>query len=114
MFRSIKKQEILVEDALIELVRILIYVCNTFTPYKMKPDVDIEVKFDDSIIIDKESERAQDRLDVAMGTMSKAEYRSKWYNEDLETAERIIDEIDRENIFDGDITPTTGEEVVTK
>lgn len=114
MFRSIKKQEILVEDALIELVRILIYVCNTFTPYKMNPDVDIEVKFDDSIIIDKESERAQDRLDVAMGTMSKAEYRSKWYNEDLETAERIIDEIDSESIFDGDITTTTGEEVVTK
>lgn len=100
MFRNIKKQEILIEDALIELVEIIIYACNAFTQYKMNPTADIEVKFDDSIIIDKESERASDRLDVSMGVMSKAEYRSKWYNEDLETATVKIEEMDSTTIQD--------------
>lgn len=42
--------------------------------------------FSDSILSDEESERNQDRQDVSMGVMSLAEYRSKWYGEDLETA----------------------------
>lgn len=115
MFRNIKKQEILIEDALIELVEIVIYVCNNFTQYKMNPTADIEVKFDDSIIIDKESERASDRLDVSMGVMSKAEYRSKWYNEDINTATAKIEEMDSTTIqdyevFEPEIGATTGEQ----
>lgn len=42
--------------------------------------------FNDSILTDEETEREQDRKDVAMGVMSLAEYRSKWYQEDEETA----------------------------
>lgn len=42
--------------------------------------------FNDSILTDEEAERNQDRQDVSMGVMSLAEYRSKWYGEDLETA----------------------------
>lgn len=43
-------------------------------------------KFQDSILVDDEAERTQDRQDVAMGVMSLAEYRSKWYGETEEEA----------------------------
>ena len=100
MFRNIKKHEILIEDALISLVKAIIYAANTFTEYRLQAGTNIEVKFDDSIIEDKAAEMANDRLDVAMGVMSKAEFRAKWYNEDLETAQRKIDEMSSMTIID--------------
>ena len=42
--------------------------------------------FNDRILTDEETEREQDRKDVAMGVMSLTEYRAKWYQEDEETA----------------------------
>ena len=102
MFRTIKRHEVFVEKALKTIVNAVIYASNTFTSVPMKPDVTIEVKFDDSIIEDKVAERAQDRLDMSQNVMSKAEYRSKWYNEDLETAQKHIDEIGEFTIDDND------------
>lgn len=86
MFRNIKKHEIVIEDALISIVEAIIYAVNNFTADSCKTGVNIEVKFDDSIIEDKASEQANDRLDVQMGAMSLVEYRMKWYNEDEATA----------------------------
>lgn len=43
-------------------------------------------KFNDSIIVNEEIERQQDRQDLAAGIISKEEYRAKWKNEDLKTA----------------------------
>lgn len=48
--------------------------------------------FKDSILVDEEEERAQDRQDVSMGVMSLAEYRAKWYGETLEEAEKNLPE----------------------
>lgn len=97
MFRVLKKHEIILNDVIIGVCRALMYICNTFGNGKYRftdpENVHIEVKFDDSIIEDKESQKASDRQDVSNGIMSKAEYRSKWYNEDLETAQEKIDEI---------------------
>lgn len=47
-------------------------------------------KFNDSILTDEETERQQDRLDVSMGVMSKAEYRAKWYGEDIDEAKKNL------------------------
>lgn len=47
-------------------------------------------KFNDSILIDEETERQQDREDVAMGAMQMWEYRMKWYNEDEDTAKANV------------------------
>ena len=47
---------------------------------------ELSCTFNDSILTDEETEREQDRKDVAMGVMSLTEYRSKWYQEDKETA----------------------------
>lgn len=48
--------------------------------------------FKDSILIDEEEERAQDRQDVAMNVMGLAEYRAKWYGETLEEAKKNLPE----------------------
>ena len=50
------------------------------------------ITFSDSILADEETERQQDRDDVQLGVMSLAEYRAKWYGEDLETAKQNIPE----------------------
>ena len=49
-------------------------------------------KFNDSILTDEETERQQDRNDVAMGVMQLWEYRAKWYNEDETTAKANLPE----------------------
>jgi len=46
--------------------------------------------FKDSILVDEETERQQDRQDVSMGVMSHLEYRMKWYGEDEETAKKML------------------------
>jgi A118 family predicted phage portal protein len=48
--------------------------------------------FKDSILIDEETERAQDKADVAIGAMTLLEYRMKWYHEDEKTAAKMINE----------------------
>lgn len=48
--------------------------------------------FHDSILVDEETERQQDRQDVSMGVMSQLEYRMKWYNEDEATAIKNLPE----------------------
>lgn len=48
--------------------------------------------FKDSILVDEETERQQDRQDVAMGVMQLWEYRMKWYGEDEETAKKMLPE----------------------
>ncbi len=46
--------------------------------------------FKDSILTDEESERNNDRQDVAMGAMNVWEYRMKWFGEDEKTAKANI------------------------
>ena len=110
MFRNIKKHEILIEDALVTIVRAIIYATNTFTTQRITEGTDIQVMFDDSIIEDKTAEMNNDRMDVSMGVMSKAEYRAKWYNEDLETAQAAIDEMNSMTITDDEEIPPFGSE----
>lgn len=104
MFRNLKKHEILLNDALVGMSKSILYALNTFTPYNVNVDAEITIKFDDSIIIDEATERTQDLVDVNLGVMSKAEYRAKWYNEDLETASLAIEGIDSFTIPDEDVT----------
>lgn len=90
MFRTIKKHEIILEDVLIELCRILLRMGNAYMNAGLNEDVEITVDFDDSIITDRESQRAQDRQDVSMGAMNLWEYRMKYYGEDEATAKRMV------------------------
>ena len=91
MYRMIKKHEIILEDVLKQLIQIIIRL-GIVLGNPLNPDTEITIKFDDSIIEDKETERNRDRQDVSMGVMSHAEYRSKWYGETLEEAESKLPE----------------------
>lgn len=100
MFRNIQKHETLIRERLITFVKALMRIANEFTAYRFDESATIDVKFDDSIIEDKETQKASDRLDVAQRIMSKAEFRAKWYGEDEKTAQEKIDEIDAVTIHD--------------
>lgn len=45
------------------------------------------------MIVDAETEREQDRKDVAMGVMRVEEYRAKWYGETLEEAAKNLPDV---------------------
>lgn len=99
MFRTLKKHEIILNEVIIDVCKALMYIHNNFVTdtFKFNLDENIEVKFDDSIIEDKETMKMTDRQDVNMGVMSKVEYRMKWYNEDEETAKQKLAEIEEAN-----------------
>ena len=59
-------------------------------------EYDVAYKWDDSIIVDKDSERQQDMLEVKSGLMSKVEYRMKWYGETRDQAEKSLKDIQDE------------------
>lgn len=89
MYRTIKKHELILNQVLSDLVRIIIRLGNVCGE-GLNEEVDIKIDFDDSIIEDKSAERNNDRTDVGMGVMSLAEYRAKWYNETLEDATKNL------------------------
>lgn len=89
MYRMLKKHEIILNDAIIELVQIIIRL-GIAIGKPLQQDTKISIDFDDSIIEDKQAERQQDRQDVSMGVMPLWEYRAKWYNETPEKAKVAI------------------------
>lgn len=91
MYRMLKKHEIILEDVLKQLVRIIIRL-GIVLRQPINEDVEITIDFDDSIIEDKVAERNTDRQDVAIGAMPLWEYRSKWYGETEEKAKAAVQE----------------------
>ena len=89
MFRSLNKHELILEPVLDELIRIIARLGQVIGQ-DTKPDTEVVIEFDDSIIEDKQAERQSDRQDVSMGAMSLEEYRAKWYGETPEEAARKV------------------------
>lgn len=97
LYRSIKKHEILLEQTLIDLVEAIGFLVNEYTTDSI--DIDgVTIKFDDSIIEDKESQKASDRIDLQNGIISKSEYRQKWLAEDEEVANEKLDKFSLNDI----------------
>lgn len=91
MYRMLQKHEIILDDTLKKLVRIIIRMGIVLgNPLQLQAETTID--FDDSIIEDKQAERNNDRQDVAMGAMPLVEYRAKWYGETPEQAAKNIQE----------------------
>ena len=90
MFRTIKKHEIILEDVLIELCRIILRLGNTYMGKGLNEDVEISVDFDDSIIEDKATDFTRDMQMVSAGIMNDWEFRAKWMNEDPTTAKAAL------------------------
>ena len=94
LFRTIKKHEIILEDMLVELARIILRMGNLYCGQSLNPDVEITVDFDDSIIEDKQTDFARDATMVQMGVMNLWEFRAKWMNESEETAKAALPQMD--------------------
>lgn len=90
MFRTIKKHEIILEDVLIELCRIILRLGNTYMGAGLNEDVEISIDFDDSIIEDKATDFSRDMQMVSAGIMNDWEFRAKWMNEDPATAKKSL------------------------
>lgn len=90
MFRTIKKMEIVLEQALVELCRILLRMGNTAMNAGLNEDVEISIDFDDSIIEDKQTDFSRDMQLLSAGIMNDWEFRMKWMNEDEETAKAAL------------------------
>ena len=86
MFRTIKKHEIILEDALVELCRILLRLGNTAMGAGLNEDVEISIDFDDSIIESREQNEARIYQMLSAGLMKAEEARSILMNEDIKTA----------------------------
>lgn len=98
MFRTIKKHEALLEDALIDMARGLLYVEAVFAGDKaIKLDAEITVDFDDSIIEDTAEIKRQAMLELNVGLISKAEYYRQVYKlgelQALEFEQKMLQEI---------------------
>lgn len=88
--RTRGKHQIILSSVIKELCHIILRLGNTAMNAGLNENSDVSIQFDDSIFIDTEADRAQDRQDVSMGVMSLWEYRSKWYGEDEQTAKKML------------------------
>ncbi len=88
MYKNIIKQENLATDRFKKLLMAIQFVNNEFTANKSLcyKELDISVKFDDNIVEDTDSKKKQDMAEVAAGLLSIVEFRSRWYDEDGDTA----------------------------
>lgn len=91
MYRTKNKHEIILYDVLVELYQIIARLGQVIG-IATNPDSENAIKFDDSIIEDKQTERNEDRKDVAMGAMRLDEYRAKHYGETIEEAVKNLPE----------------------
>ena len=90
MFRTIKKHEIILNDVLVELCRILLRLGNTAMSAGLNEDVEISIDFDDSIIESKDTDFQRDMQMLNAGIMNDWEFRMRWFNEDEETAKAAL------------------------
>lgn len=84
-FNRVKAIQSNLRDCLEDLVYALAFY-NGLT----KTGYEFICTFKDSILVDEETERQQDRQDVAMGVMRLEEYRAKWYGETIEEATKNL------------------------
>lgn len=90
LFRTIKKHEILLEQAITELCRTLLRMGNKFMGAGLDEEVEISIDFDDSIIEDKGQDFNRDVQLLNAGIMNDWEFRMRWMNEDEETAKAAL------------------------
>ena len=88
--RTRGKHQIILEQVLIELCRILLRLGNTAMKAGLNEDVEISIDFDDSIFVDKDAEFARDMQLLSAGILNDYEMRMTYKNEDEETAKAAL------------------------
>ena len=90
LIQNAAKHYIVIERALITLVRAILWVGSEVIGVSVDPDTQMTVNFEDSYIIDKESERQRDLQEIRDGLMQPWEYRVKWRGEDEAKAKKMV------------------------
>lgn len=90
MFRTIKKHEIILEQVLVELCRIILRLGNASMNAGLNEDIEVSVDFDDSIIEDKATDFSRDMQLLQAGIMNDWEFRAKWMNESPDEAKKAL------------------------
>ena len=85
LMRTCRKHENALQGSLITLTRALLARHRSMGE-KLPDEGDVSVTFDDSIIQDTASEKAQDLKEIASGVKGVWEYRARWFGEDEQTA----------------------------
>ena len=96
LFRRKKKLEIGYESSIYDLVSAICYIYNEIMKEPLNYE-EISIKFDDSIIEDKEAESDRAMRELSAGVLSKEEYREKIYGETPEIAKQNIELIKANN-----------------
>ena len=80
LYQNLKKHELVLEDALVDMVRAIAHLSGLST------DFAVSVRFDDSVIEDTAQEKATFISEINAGIRQAWEYRVKFLGEDEETA----------------------------
>lgn len=92
LMRNLGKYEARVEGAINAICTALLNCGRLFLDAPVPENVSVSVTFDDSIIEDTDSEKAQDMAEVAAGIMPKFRYLMKWHGLDEDTARMWVAE----------------------
>lgn len=90
LIQNASKHYIVVERALQDLVKAILWAGKEILGQPVNPDAPVSVNFDDSYVIDKESERLRDQQEIRDGIQQKYEYRMKWYGEKETEAKKMV------------------------
>lgn len=96
LFRRKKKLEIGYESSIYDLVNAICYIYNNILKEPINYE-EISIKFDDSIIEDKEAESDRAMRELSAGVLGKEEYREKIFGETPEIAKQNIELIKQNN-----------------
>ena len=96
LFRRKKKLEIGYESSIYDLVQAICYIYDSIINESLDYE-DISIKFDDSIIEDKESESQRALRELSAGVISQSEYRQRIFGETTEIANEKIAKIKANN-----------------
>ncbi|MBQ2273789.1 MAG: phage portal protein [Clostridia bacterium] len=93
LFRSVRKHEILLEQALKQMARSLLFLGKTILGAVPDEETDVSVRFEDSIVEDRTAEQKRDMEMVSLGLFLPWEFRMKYYGESEETAKERCKEM---------------------
>ena len=93
-YRNIRRAQISIEQALINMIKVILYCGKNFLNKNVSVNTNVSVEFDASIIENRENTRQRDLEEVSQGILSKEEYRSKYHAESIEKATKEVEKID--------------------
>lgn len=93
LYRNVIKQENYATSKLKDMVKAIAFLNDTYTNNAKIGEIkdsDVQITYDDNIVEDTDSKRKNDLAEVNAGVMTTAEYRATWYDEDLDSAKKFM------------------------